>query len=338
MARNEQLIRQHKLLQILERYRFGRTLTELRDEVVEDLGLTSLHTRSVRRDLDALQAAGIDVGVVETQRGRVWKLGPTFKGTHKITATATELIALSLGRDLLHPLAGTPFWIGIESFWNKIQESLPDPVSEHYEKYRQVLHVLGTPAKSYEKHHGIIKTINRSILEHRVVEIEYQNAGQTAPKTRKILPYGIALYRGSLYIIADAQEAAEEVDPIRHLKLDRFHKATALDEWFKPRLDFDLEKHLRESIGIFGGGQLQKFRIRISEYAAQWIREDPWHSNQTISQEPDGSLVLTVNAAHEMEIIPRVLALGTEAELLSPAKCRRAIQATIQQLAQKYDA
>ena len=28
MARNEQLIRQHKILQILERYRFGRLLEE----------------------------------------------------------------------------------------------------------------------------------------------------------------------------------------------------------------------------------------------------------------------------------------------------------------------
>ena len=71
MARNEQLIRQHRLLQILERYRFGRTLPELRDELVDELGLTSLHTRSVRRDLEALQAAGIDLGVHDCPRGRV---------------------------------------------------------------------------------------------------------------------------------------------------------------------------------------------------------------------------------------------------------------------------
>ena len=36
MARNEQLIRQHKILQILERVRYGKTLEELRDDLVEN--------------------------------------------------------------------------------------------------------------------------------------------------------------------------------------------------------------------------------------------------------------------------------------------------------------
>ncbi len=76
MARNEQLIRQHKILQILEDFRFGRSLEEIRDDLVGDLGLTSLHTRSVRRDLEALQAAGFDVAPHATPRGKVWKLGP----------------------------------------------------------------------------------------------------------------------------------------------------------------------------------------------------------------------------------------------------------------------
>ena len=134
MARNEQLIRQHKILQILERVRYGKTLEELRDDLVDELGLVSLHTRSVRRDLEALQAAGIDVDAHDSGRGRVWKLGPKAKGSYQITASATELIALSLGRDLMYPLAGTPFWIGIESFWNKIREEIPDTVLDHYQR------------------------------------------------------------------------------------------------------------------------------------------------------------------------------------------------------------
>ena len=335
MARNEQLIRQHKLLQILERYRFGRTLSEIRDELVEELGLTSLHTRSVRRDVEALQAAGFDVVSSETDRGRVWKLGPRFKGSHKIAASATELMALSLGRDLMHPLAGTPFWLGIESFWNKIQESLPDGVWAHYTKYRKILHVLGMPAKSYEKHQGMLKTINRAILEHRVLEIEYQRLGQAHAAKRKIHPYGVAFYQSSLYVVADAEEALDEENPVRHLKLDRFRKATALDDWFKPR-EFNLEAHLQQSMGMFAGRKTRKFRIKISAYAAPWVEEDPWHPDQEIKRHKDGSITLTVEAAHDLEVIPRVLALGTEAELISPAASRKAIADTVRGMAAHY--
>jgi predicted DNA-binding transcriptional regulator YafY len=335
MARNEQLIRQHKILEILERYRFGRTLEEVRDDIVEELGLSSLHVRSIRRDLEALQAAGFDVDAHTETRGRVWKLGPMAKKSHKISASATELMALSLGRDLLFPLAGTPFWQGIESFWNKIQDELPGSVWDHYEKYRRILYVLGMPAKNYDQQHGVLKTLNRAILEHRVVEIEYQPLGRPLA-TRKIEPYAVVFYQSSLYIIAAAHELREG-NRIRHLKLDRFHKATALDEWFKPDPAFKLEQHLGQSLGIFGaGGAPKRFKVRISAYAAPWVLEDPWHPRQQVERQGDGGIVLTVEAAHEMEIIPRVLALGSDAEVLSPASCRKTLAQIARKLAETY--
>ena len=336
MARNEQLIRQHKILQILERYRFGRLLEEIRDDVVDELGLSSLHTRTLRRDLEALQAAGLDVDSHLTGRGRVWKLGPGVRGVHKINASATELIALSLGRDLLYPLAGTPFWQAIESFWNKMRDQLPDSVWKHYQKYRSTLFVVGTPAKSYEAQHGIIKTLHRCILEHRLAEIEYQPPGKELRK-REIEPYAVVYYQSSLYIIAGAHELpADAENRIRHFKLDRFRRATALDKWFKIPDSFDLRQHLACSLGIFSGGRSRNFRIRISALAAPWVREDPWHPDQKIEHGSDGSLVLTVKAAHELEIIPRVLALGPEAELLAPRSARRAMAEMVGKLAAQY--
>ncbi len=335
MARNEQLIRQHKILQILEDFRFGRTLVEIRDELVEELGLTSLHTRSVRRDLEALQAAGFEVDVHSVQRGKVWKLGPRARSSHKITATATELMALSLGRDLLFPLAGTPFWTGIESFWNKLHDQLPSSVAAHYEKYRRVLYVLGMPAKSYASKQGVLKTMNRAILEHRLVEIEYQPPGRPAA-VRCIEPYAIVFYQSSLYIIAAAHEIPEDQQRLRHWKLDRFLRATALDRWFKPAADFNLDDYLAHGLGIFSQGKPRNFRIHISARAAPWVLEDPWHPDQQVKKRRDGGIELSVRASHDLEIIPKVLALGSEAEIVAPASCRRAIAKLIGEMAQRY--
>ncbi|MCA9269863.1 MAG: WYL domain-containing protein [Planctomycetales bacterium] len=336
MARNEQLIRQHKLLQILERYRFGRTLPDLRDELVDELGLGSLHERSVRRDLEALQAAGIDVDVHESGQRKVWKLGPLFRGSHKITASATELIALALGRDLMLPLAGTPFWLGIESFWSKLQEGIPDSVAKHYEKFRQIVAVRGNPAKTYRKQEGILSTINRAIQQHRVVEAEYKRLGQDEPQRRQIEPYGVVVYQSSIYIVAAVHGAEGAADPYRHFKLDRFHKAEALDVYFQPDDKFDLASHLAESLGMFSSGKPKDFRIHISAFAAPFVLEDPWQAEQKVEHRKDGSIVLTVKAAHELDIIPRVLALGSDAEILAPAACRKQMADIVQRMADRY--
>ncbi|HZN34798.1 MAG TPA: WYL domain-containing protein [Pirellulaceae bacterium] len=336
MSRNEQLVRQHKLLQILERTRIGWTTLELRDGMAQELGLPSLHLRTVKRDLEALLASGFDIEGQYLRRGKVWRLGRKSRKAHPIQASATELIALSIGRDLLYPLAGTPFWQALESFWDKLKDGLTPSVWKHYEAYRQVLYVRGMPAKSYQQQHGILSTIDRAIRERRVLAIEYQPTGRE-PQQREIEPYAVVFYQSSLYIVAAARELpADHADRIRHLKLDRFLRATAQSVFFHRPEDFDLEEHLGQGVGIFSGGKARDFKIRISAKGARWVVEDPWHANQRIETLSGGDLVLTVPAHHDLEIVPRVLALGSEAEVLAPASCRAAVAVIVRQLAERY--
>lgn len=337
MARNEQLIRQHKILQILERVRYGRTLQEIQDDLVEELGLSSLHQRTVRRDLEALQAAGIDINVHDEQRGKIWKLGPRAKQATRVTCSATELIALSLGRQLMHPLEGTPFWMGIETFWNKIQEELPDPVLAHYEKYRKILRVQGLKTKNYDKKLGIIKTINRSILEHRTLEIVYQSMGKEA-KTRCIEPYEMCLHKSSLYVIAAASEVEDPETRVRVWKLDRFEKAKLLDVWFKEPEDLDLENFFGNELTIFhGSDEPRDFVIKIAAKYSSALSEDPWHPEQVIDRIDEDFVRLTVpNVTHEMEIMPHVMALGHEAEVISPADVRDSMANVAREMVKLY--
>ena len=335
MARNEQLIRQHKLLQLLEYSRFGRTLDELRDDLVADLGLSALHERTVRRDLEALQAAGFGIQQETVERGKVFKLGRNMTGVHEIGISATELIALSIGRELLYPLLGTQYWRGIETFWNKVREALPEGVWDHYQRYRKTLYVFASPSKTYERHEGMLKTINRAIVEHRVVEIEYEGVGRPVSH-RKIEPYGLAVYQSSIYIVAAAPEVEDPAERLRNWKLDRFKHATALDEYFKPDPNIDLSAHLGKSIGIFSGDSPTPVKIRLGERAAAWVREDPWHPEQQLEPQDDGSFVMTVPASHPREVLPKILALGADAELLSPPEFRAAVSEAVAKMATAY--
>jgi predicted DNA-binding transcriptional regulator YafY len=234
----------------------------------------------------------------------------------------------------MYPLAGSPFWRGIESFWNKVQEEIPASVLDHYEKYWKTLRVIGVPVKSYEKHHGMLNTIHRSILEHRVLEIVYEVPGDT-PRTRLVEPYAVVLWHSSLYVVA--VNHGDAASGIRTWKLDRICKTTALDQWFSENKELDIDEYISDSLGIFVGNKARNFRIRLSAKAAGWVREEPWHPDQQLKQLRDGDFELTVRAGHDVEIISRVLQLGCEAELLAPASARKAVGDIVQQLSTTYN-
>jgi predicted DNA-binding transcriptional regulator YafY len=336
MARNEQTIRQHRILQLLEASRYGKTLEELRDDLVEGLGLDSLSIRTVRRDCEALQAAGFDLDTHSEGRGAAWKLGPRMQRLPELAASATELLALSMGRDLLTPLTGTPFWQGIESLWQKMRTVLPETVWEHFAKQRQTLLVRGSLVKSYAEKKGILSALNRAISQHRVVEAIYRSATYPDGRRRRIEPLSLVLYRNSLYLVGTDVEDPRDQPP-RHWKLERFDAADATDEYFKPREDFDPEAHFAGCLGLFRAGEPVDAEIRIAADAARWVEENPWHPGQEAKRQPDGSLKLTLRGVHPPELLPRVLALGVAAEITAPPELRAAALAELKAALSRYE-
>ncbi|HEY1065740.1 MAG TPA: WYL domain-containing protein, partial [Pirellulales bacterium] len=170
---------------------------------------------------------------------------------------------------------------------------------------------------------------------------------ETAPSVREVEPYALVYYRGSLYLVALPKNSPPNSE-YRHYKLDRFRKATALDDYFSPRPDFDAEKHFSGSLGIYKSGKPQRFEIRLADDVVAWVSETPWHPTQSIERRklaasssgsgdsPEEEAVLILPAAYEEEIIPRVLSLGEAAEILAPEPSRLAIQQLVSRLDRIY--
>ena len=119
MPRNAEVIRQWTILREIETARAsGATIDDLAQ-------LCDVTTRTIRRDLEALQAAGFPLyDDRSSDDGKTrWRVnGQAFKGL-SAGLTMAELCALYFSRTLVESLSGTPFRSDVESAFEKLTSS-----------------------------------------------------------------------------------------------------------------------------------------------------------------------------------------------------------------------
>lgn len=336
-TRGKQTARQFKVLQLLQASRFGMTTRELRDSVVEELGLDSLHEKSIKRDIEHWQQAGFPIQRLETanpERPWIWKLDKSDQHVPRLPISVLELLAFAASRELLYPLAGTPYWDGVQRLWQRMRENTSDEVLELLDKQRTGLIVRGAPPKDYARQEGILSSLNRAVFEHRVTEIKYRTVRDKRPRKRTIEPHAIVLFNNNIYILAAESDDGESI--IKTFKLDRIAAVDLLDTRFKPHPDFDPEEFFDHSIGIFRTADPQRFRVRISPERAAWAIETALHPKQLLEPQADDSVIITIEQGYEEEVLPLVLSLGEHAELLEPKALRKKLRSIAEEMLRKY--
>src|SRR5262245_35320578 len=133
MPRNQEVIRQWKLLHALEASRHGATIAALAD----DLDVT---TRTIRRDLAALQEAGFPLFDEHDDDGKVrWRLdGHVLKGLDT-GFTLPELCAMYLSRNLLEAVAATPFQRDLSLAFTRLGKLLSPRMRQFLDRLPAVL-------------------------------------------------------------------------------------------------------------------------------------------------------------------------------------------------------
>jgi predicted DNA-binding transcriptional regulator YafY len=58
--------------------------------------------------------------------------------------------------------------------------------------------------------------------------------------------------------------------------------------------------------------------LRFTPERSRWIKGEMWHEAQTEEVEDDGSLVRTIPASHEQEIMMEILKHGSHVEVIEP--------------------
>ncbi len=297
--------------------------------VSEIARLTGMTTRTVYRDIRALEDE-LAVPVFQAKRGhygieRRFFLPP-------LHLSVPEAIVLFLASRLIARWSDQ-YDAAVVSAFTKLADALPQPIARHV---AATMLAIGEhdPNEPFSRS---FSAVARGWADGRVVEITY-DPGSGHEKRTRVQPYFLepdAALR-SVYLIGFDEPA----DAMRTYKVERIRSATLTLDRYEIPADFDPDRWLANSWGIWSSDTTPtgRVRLRFASSVAHRVREAVWHRSQELVELDDGGLEMTVTVAGTVEIRPWILSWGDGVEVLEPADLREVIATTVRDAAARYGA
>jgi predicted DNA-binding transcriptional regulator YafY len=325
MPRNAEVIRQWSILKDLEA---SRRVTI--DDLARRTGVT---TRTIRRDLEALQTAGFPL-YDETHDGKkYWTLEQkAFRRLDDTGFTLAELSALYFSRTLVEALAGTPFERDVRSAFDKLSGALTPGMKGFMDRMPLVMQAKAEPgAQAAAPRTREVAILLEATMQQRRVTMRYHSFSSNREKTYLFEPYRLLFGQGGLYVIGMVPEYGE----LRTFAVDRIEQISLTEERFEPlELPDDAFAH---SLGV-NQGTPERIELRFAPKIARYVRERVWHPSQQLADASDGSLSLTLDVVNDWALKSWILGFGALATVFAPESLAAEIKQELESAARNYGA
>jgi proteasome accessory factor B len=94
------------------------------------------------------------------------------------------------------------------------------------------------------------------------------------------------------------------------------------DQRFERPEDFDLQKHLSKSFGVYHGDEEVCVKVRFLPAVVRYVEESTWHPSQKLTKQRDGSLIAEFTVDGIEEIKRWIMSFGKYAQVVEPAQLR----------------
>lgn len=323
MPRNAEVIRQWSILKELEASRRA---------TIDDLAArTGVTTRTIRRDLEALQTAGFPL-FDETHDGKkYWTMEQkAFRRLDDTAFTLAELSALYFSRTLVECLSGTPFQRDVNSAFEKLAGALTPGMKQFLDRMPLVMQAKPDPgAQAAEPRTKEVAQLVEATMQHRRVTMRYHSFSSNREKTYVFEPYRLLFGQGGLYVIGMVPEYKE----LRTFAVDRIEQVSLTEERFEP-LELP-DDAFANSLGV-NQGTPERIEVEFAPKIARYIRERVWHPSQSIESRDDGAIRVTLNVVNDWALKSWILGFGGLATVSSPAALIQEIQTELAAAARNY--
>jgi predicted DNA-binding transcriptional regulator YafY len=310
--RGAQLVRQWKIINLLETRKQGCTAQELAQ-------LLDANIRSVYRDLDALQDAGFPLYSEREEGQYFWRLLTSEKTNCGIPFNLSELVALRFAQDILGSFKGTPFPAGLNSIIRKIKKMLAPEMLQTMEGIQPQFTLSFTTSKAYDS--TILATVSEALTAKKQLEITYGARSTGEETSRVVLPYQIKISNGIFYLVAYCLTRGD----VRTFAVNRIKSAKMHEETFDAPESFRSNGRFETAFSVMTG-EPKDIVIKFSPKVAKLVTETTWHASQRSEVQPDGRVVVSMHAAVNYEILSWILGFGPRAEILEPPELRERVE------------
>lgn len=325
MPRNQEVIRQWKVLHALESSRHGASI----DALARDLDVT---TRTIRRDLAALQEAGFPLYDERDDDGRVhWRIdGQVLKGLDT-GFTLAELCALYLSRNLLEAVAGTPFQRDLTNAFERLGKMLSPRMRQFLDRLPSMLTAKAGPrARGGGSSADIVARLLEATLHSRVATMRYHSVSSNRSKDYLLHPYRLAFAQGGLYLLAYVPDYGN----VRTFAVDRIAAVSLEKQTFTPAEPVG-DDVFANSLGV-NTGPPARVEIEFAARVAPYVKARVWHASQQIREDGDGRLLLQMDVCHDWALRSWILSWGPYATVVTPAALASEIKGDLKAAAARY--
>lgn len=313
----------------------GVTIRQMEDS----LGVSR---RTVYRTLDALQAMGVPLYEEQAALGRekLWKLEDRYverlpnMDVPRIRLTEEERLLLAFLLAGAGVLQDTEIAAPLASLRQKASAMLGtgtfDPAA--MDGLASLFVRSGHLTKSYAGKEDLIEDLAEAILDRKTCAVTYHALSTGQVREFRIDPLRLVEHRGGLYLFVRVTRYGD----IRILAVDRIRSWERTEEHFTRPEDFDAEGMLESAFDLTFGDPVTA-KVWFSARVAPYVKERQWASRQTIEEQADGSVVLSLETSGFDDLKRWVLSFGGEARVLEPDELARAVHDEARKAAEAYE-
>ncbi|MEU3253592.1 WYL domain-containing protein [Streptomyces sp. NPDC006997] len=299
--------------------------------IADELGVS---VRTVYRDLGRLQRAGVPL-YAEPGPGGGYRLVDGWR-TRLTGMTEGEAGALFLA-GLPEPAADLGLAADVAAARLKLLAALPTGLREAAARTASVLHVDAPGWYREPEETPYLRLFVDAVLNRRTVAARYRRWREPHEVDRRLRPYGLVLKSGAWYVVAATDRG------VATYRTARFLDARLTDDRFERPDGFDLRAHWAAYRDDF---EARRFTgtatVRLSPRGRRRL---PDNVAPEVVRAVDATAVAVGDEGWVEAVIPtestahahgELLRLGADVEVVAPPELRRAVSATVTELARIY--